>query len=250
METITSRKNTLLSQISKLQTSKKLRYEQRLFVGDGTKLLEEAIKWAPELLRAVVLQEGTVCPALPPQVRAVQVSRTLMCQVSQMEAPEGAIFLCAMPEHCFDTLQPGTLILDGIQDPGNLGTILRTADAMDVPVMLTQGCCDPYNAKAVRATMGAIFRSPPGQITHAALIDGARMMGIPIVSAALMPEAKDLRSVDLRKAAVVVGSEGQGVSRELLAASQKHVIIPMHSRCESLNASVAAAILLWEMTEQ
>ncbi len=248
IETITSRQNSLLTRIVRLQNSKKFRREQGLFVGDGTKLLEEAVRWDAQGLRAVVLQEGTTCPALPDHVRVVQVPRGLMESVSQMEAPEGALFVSAMPESRETTVQKGCLVLDGIQDPGNLGTILRTADALDVPVILTEGCCDPYNAKTVRATMGAIFRTTPGYLSRQQLIDQCRGQGIPLLVTALSDRATDIRQQDLRQAAVVIGSEGQGVSKQLLEASQGQLIIPMHPRCESLNASVAAAIVLWQMT--
>ncbi len=248
MEQITSRQNSLLTRIVRLQNSKKFRREQGLFVGDGTKLLEEAIRWDPQGLRAVVLQEGVPCPALPEHVRAVQVPKPLMESVSQMEAPEGALFVSAMPEQRETTVEKGCLVLDGIQDPGNLGTILRTADALDVPVVLTEGCCDPYNAKTVRATMGAIFRTTPGYLTRQQLIQACRERKIPLLATALSDQAQDIRRQNLRQAAVVIGSEGQGVSKMLLEASQGQLIIPMHPRCESLNASVAAAIVLWQMT--
>lgn len=248
IETVTSRQNALMTQLVRLQTSKKQRREQRLFVGDGTKLLEEAIRWTPNRLRAVVLREGMAWPELPDSVRRVQISRELMAQVSQMEAPEGAIFLAALPEQGEGEICPGTLILDGIQDPGNVGTILRTADALDVPVLLTEGCCDPYNPKTVRATMGAIFRTPPAFLSREAVIGQCREKQIPLLATALSQSAKDLRRETLPEAAVIIGSEGQGVSSQLLEASNRQIIIPMHPRCESLNASVAAAIVLWQMT--
>ncbi len=248
MEVITSRQNSLLVKTVKLQTSKKFRQAQGLFVGDGTKLLQEAIRWAPESLEAVILREDVTLPELPDHVRAVQVSRSLMEQVSQMEAPEGAIFLAKMPGEREGEVVPGCLILDGIQDPGNVGTILRTADALDVPVFLTEGCCDPYNPKTVRATMGAIFRTPPGVIRREDLIRVCREKNIPLLATALSDQAVDLRNQDLKQAAVIMGSEGSGVSEQLLEASQGQVIIPMHPRCESLNAAVASAIVLWQMT--
>lgn len=248
MEVITSRQNSLLRDVVKLQTNRKYRRTQGLFVGDGTKLLEEAVKWAPEHLRAVILRDDVKCPELPGHVRAVQVSRQLMEQISMMEAPEGALFVCAMPPERDADVCPGTLVLDGIQDPGNVGTILRTADALDVPVLLTDGCADPYNPKTVRATMGAIFRNPPRQMSHGALLDGCREKGILLLATALSDKAKDLRQAELKNSAVIIGSEGQGVSRELLEASQGQIIIPMHPRCESLNAASAASIVLWEMT--
>ena len=247
-ERITSRQNSLLTKIVRLQNSKKYRREQGLFVGDGTKLLAEAIRWDPQGLRAVVLQEDIACPQLPDHVRTVQVPRSLMESISQMEAPEGALFVSAMPEQRETDVERGCLVLDGIQDPGNLGTILRTADALDVPVILTEGCCDPYNAKTVRATMGAIFSTAPGYLTRQQLVDRCREKQIPLLATALSDRAKDIRQQDLRQAAVVIGSEGQGVSKQLLEESQGQLIIPMHPRCESLNASVAAAIVLWQMT--
>lgn len=249
MERITSRQNSLLTKAVKLQTSKKQRQLEKMFVGDGTKLLSEALKWAPERLQAVIMQEDVKCPELPEHVRAVQVSRELMTQISRMEAPEGALFLCKMPEEETAEIVPGALVLDGIQDPGNVGTILRTADALDVPVFLTEGCADPYNEKTVRATMGAIFRTPPHKLTRAELMRQCRGKNIPLLATALSGRAEDLRKKELKNAAVVIGSEGQGVSPEILHGADGEIIIPMHPRCESLNAAVAAAIVLWEMTE-
>lgn len=248
MELITSRQNSLLVKAVKLQQNRKFRRQEGLFVGDGTKLLLEAVKWAPERLRAVILREDVKCPDLPGHVRAVQVSRQLMEQISMMEAPEGALFLCAMPEEAEGDICPGMLVLDGIQDPGNVGTILRTADALDVPVLLTDGCADPYNPKTVRATMGAIFRNPPRQISRENLLEACREKNIPLLATALSDGAKDLRKCDLKNSAVIIGSEGQGVSKFLLEQAQGHIIIPMHPRCESLNAASAASIVLWEMT--
>ena len=246
-ETVTSARNPLLVHLKKLLASRSYREACGEFAADGTKLLEEAAKWYPGL-ETVVVQTGVeLCP-LPEHVRVVEIPESLMRSVSQMEAPQGAIFICRLPEARPAALRPGTLLLDGIQDPGNLGTILRTADALDVPVILTEGCCDPYNAKTVRATMGAIFRTAPGCLTRQQLIDQCREKRIPLLATALSDRAKDIRQQDLRQAAVVIGSEGQGVSQQLLEASLGQLMIPMHPRCESLNASVAAAIVLWQMT--
>lgn len=249
IEIITSRQNSLLAKAVRLQNSKKYRREQGLYVGDGIKLLEEALKWDPDGLRAVILREGVPCPPLPKAVRAVQISPQLMDQVSQMEAPEGALFLSEIPKAAKREICPGALVLDGLQDPGNVGTILRTADAMGVPVFLLEGCCDPYGPKTVRATMGAIFRTPPTILKKEDLFSQCREKHIPLLATALSDEAKDLRTVDLKKVAVVIGSEGQGVSGEILKGADGHIIIPMTKRCESLNAAAASAIVLWQMTE-
>ena len=247
IERITSRQNSLLVRAVKLQTSKKYRRMEHAFVGDGIKLLAEAIKWAPERLEAVILQEGVSCPELPQGVRAVEISEGLMAQISRMEAPEGAMFLCGMASEQMAELRPGTLVLDGIQDPGNVGTILRTADALDVPVVLTEGCADPYNEKTVRATMGAIFRTPPMTMTRETLIALCRKKGLPLAVTALSETAKDIRDFRMGSCVTVIGSEGKGVSEELLDSSDLQLIIPMNPRCESLNAASAASIVLWEV---
>ena len=140
-QVITSRKNPLLQQVRKLLSSRKAREEAGLFVSDGTKLLQEAIRWYPGL-DTVILSEG-VEAELPENVRLIRVPEDVMASVSPMETPQGALFLCRLPEKKAFVPTPGMLLLDGIQDPGNLGTILRTADALDIPVALLEGCADP-----------------------------------------------------------------------------------------------------------
>ena len=155
-ERITSRKNPLVQQVRKLLTSRREREKRGLFVGDGTKLLEEAVRYCPGL-RTVFLADG-VSAELPEHVRAIRVSQEVMEAISPMETPQGAVFLCALPERQDFQPEKGCLLLDGIQDPGNIGTILRTADAWNVPVALLEGCADPFGHKVVRASMGAVFR--------------------------------------------------------------------------------------------
>ena len=245
-ERITSAQNPLMLHVKKLLASRSYREKCGEFAAEGTKLLEEAVKWYPAL-ETVVVQEGvSVCP-LPGHVRVVEIPESLMRSVSQMEAPQGAIFLCRLPERKPGTILPGTLLLDGIQDPGNLGTILRTADALEVPVVLLDGCADTYNPKTVRASMGAVFRSQPVSMTRQQAIAACREAHIPLLATAMSADAVDLRQADLYNAAVVIGSEGQGICPELFAAAEQKIIIPMSPRCESLNAAVAATIVLWQM---
>lgn len=139
------------------------------------------------------------------------------------------------------------LLLDGIQDPGNLGTILRTADALGVTVALLEGCADPYSHKVVRASMGAVFRTPVVQTTWEEVKDKMQQAEIPVAVTALSKRAQDIRNADLSKMAVVIGSEGQGVRQEILDNAQAELIIPMQDHCESLNAAIAAAIVMWQM---
>jgi len=177
------------------------------------------------------------------------VPEEIMEYISPMQTPQGALFLCRLPEKTAFAAMPGMLILDGIQDPGNLGTILRTADALQTPVVLLEGCADPYGHKVVRASMGAVFRTPVIQSTWQQVKDACCDAGIPVAVTALSPRAEDLRSAPLNTMAVVIGSEGQGVRQQILEEADRELIIPMDPRCESLNAAVAAAIVMWQMKQ-
>ena len=244
---ITSRKNPLLQQVKKLLSSRKAREEAGLFAADGVKLLAEAVRWYPGL-DTVILSDG-VHADVPESVRLFRVPEDVMASISPMESPQGALFLCRLPEKKTYAPTPGCLLLDGIQDPGNLGTILRTADALDIPVTLLEGCADPYSPKTVRASMGAVFRTQPVKADWAEVKAACGVAGIPVAVTALSQRAKDLRNADLRGMAVVIDSEGQGVRREILESADGELIIPMNKRCESLNAAVAAAIVMWQMKQ-
>ena len=244
---ITSRKNPLLQQVKKLLSSRKAREEAGLFAADGVKLLAEAVRWYPGL-DTVILSDG-VHADVPESVRLFRVPGDVMASISPMESSQGALFLCRLPEKKAYAPTPGCLLLDGIQDPGNLGTILRTADALDIPVTLLEGCADPYSPKTVRASMGAVFRTQPVKADWAEVRAACGVAGIPVAVTALSQRAKDLRNADLRSMAVVIGSEGQGVRREILESADGELIIPMNKRCESLNAAVAAAIVMWQMKQ-
>ena len=158
-------------------TSRKAREEAGLFVADGTKLLQEAIRWWPGLDTVILSQDVEM--EIPEDVRTVIVPKDVMESISPMQTPQGALFLCRLPEKTPFSPKPGMLLLDGIQDPGNLGTILRTADALEIPVALLEGCADPYGHKVVRASMGAVFRTPVVQTTWEQAKAACAKAGIP-----------------------------------------------------------------------
>ncbi len=244
---ITSRKNPLLQQVKKLFSSRKERENAGLFAADGTKLLQEAVRFYPGL-DTVILSDG-VEVEVPQHVNLVRVPEDVMASISPMEAPQGAVFLCRLPEPQPLVAGAPMLLLDGIQDPGNLGTVLRTADAFKVPVVLLEGCADPYSHKVVRASMGAVFRTAVVQSTWKEARTALKAANIPVAVTALSEQAKDLRQARLQDMAVVIGSEGRGVRPEILAEADRALIIPMNQNCESLNAAVAAAIVLWQMQQ-
>lgn len=242
---ITSRKNPTLQQVKKLLSSRKMREETGLFVADGTKLLAEAVQYCPGL-ETVILSDG-VEVALPEQVQRIRVPEDVMQSLSPMASPQGALFVCRLPQNKPFSPCGGMVLLDGIQDPGNLGTILRTADALDIPVALLEGCADPYSHKVVRASMGAVFRRDVIQTTWAHAYAACVERAVPIGVTALSQRAKDIRQAQLSRMAVVIGSEGQGVRQEILDSADMELIIPMNPHCESLNAAVAATIVMWQM---
>jgi TrmH family RNA methyltransferase len=247
METITSRQNPLFQKIRKLNSSNSFRRQQGLFMGEGIKLLEEAVKWGVDLSFLVKTAEITLPVSL--SARVVETPADVLSSLADTETPQGVVFACGMPDTVLpDRLSPGRyLVLDGVQDPGNLGTVWRTADALGAAgLILTGSCADPFGPKAVRATMGACFRLPVWKGDRLAVSELLKCSGIPLYATALRADTEDIRKVELSRAAVVIGSEGRGISEELLDRCEKTLKIPMTDRCESLNAAVAAAIVLWE----
>lgn len=248
-ETITSRQNPLMTHLRKLASSRSYRKKSGEYLCDGTKLLAEALKWGAEV-KTAVFSEGVDIPPLPDGVRAVRVSEELMRSVSPMETPQGALFTVALPEVQLPETLSGKhyLVLDGVQDPGNVGTILRTADAFDCDgVFLVNACADLYNPKTARATMGAIFRREAYTVTAEELFALLRKSGVPFYGTALRDDTVPLAEANLARAAVAIGSEGRGLSQQVLDECAKTLIIPMNPRCESLNAAIAATVVLWEM---
>ena len=250
-EVITSKANPLLARVRKLNGRRSFRREEGAFAAEGPKLLGEALRWGAEI-ETVIAAQGAPLPELPGSVRVVEVADSLLASIADTQSPQGVVFICRGKE-------PGPpqlggqryLLLDGVQDPGNVGTIWRTADAFGADgLILCNGCADPWNPKTVRATMGAVFRLPVYECSLRTAADQLAEAGIPMYAAALREDTADVRDVRLDKAAVVIGSEGRGVSEEALALCERTIKIPMRARCESLNAAVAASVVLWEMARE
>ena len=249
MERITSRSNPLMTHIRKIASSASYRRKSGQFLCDGFKLLQEAQLWGAAV-RTVIFSAAVDAPAVADDVRLVQVPEDVMASVAPSESPQGVLFLCDIVQPTWPDKLEGRhyVVLEGVQDPGNVGTILRTADAFDCDgLFLTEGCADLYNVKTVRATMGAVFRRPVWRCGAQQVGALLRASGIALYGAALRDDTADARTVDYSRAAVAIGSEGHGLSEDLLALCDKTIRLPMSERCESLNAAVAASVLLWEM---
>ena len=247
MEYVTSRHNGVVQHVKKLASNRKYRRETGEFLCEGPKMWTEAMErgWVvstlltseEELLRRY---EGT--PA-----RSVLVSAELLSYAADTETPQKIIFTCRIPEQTENLSGDRFLVLDGVQDPGNVGTIWRTADAFGADgLILLPGCADPWAPKVVRSTMGACFRLPVLNCTLDNLMPLLKQLNIPLYATALREDTLDIRDADLKRAAVVIGSEGRGVSNAVLDCCEQTIKIPMRERCESLNAAMAAGIVLWE----
>ena len=248
MEIITSRSNPLCTHLRKLASDRAYRRRSGEFLCDSPKLLEEALLHGGDL-RAVVCTEDAALPPIPAGVRLVTVPADVMKSVSPAQTPQGVLSVCAMRSPALPEALSGKryVVLDGVQDPGNVGTILRTADAFRADGMfLVNACADLYNPKTVRATMGAVFRCPVWSCGVEELRALLTASGLPLYGAALRADTVDARTLEYGRCAIAIGSEGKGLSREMLAACDQTALIPMSEHCESLNAAAAAAVLLWE----
>jgi len=181
----------------------------------------------------------------------VEVDDADLAEVSDTEHPQGILCVCAEPG--LDLVQLGArtpatvLLLDGLQDPGNLGTLIRAARAFGVDaVIVLDGSVDPWNPKAVRAAAGAGFHTHIARVSWAEVRPWLEEQHIEILAAD--PDGDDVRSFQVRGSwALAVGNEGAGLRADIMAASTKHVAIPMPGKAESLNAGVAGSILLYSL---
>jgi TrmH family RNA methyltransferase len=249
MDRITSRKNAFIVRLRALASDAGMRREQGVFVCDGPKLLEEAALCGAEIL-SVLWKEGGAEGVIDCPEQAIAPAG-LFDYVSPMKNSPGPLFTVRIREGRDEGTIGNAIVLENVQDPGNVGTVLRTASAFGVgAVVLTGDCADLYSPKTVRATMGAIFRQRVVRLEKNELPAWLEKNGLSLYGAALSKTARDLRKVDITHAAVAVGSEGQGLSPELLALCRGEIIIPMDARSESLNAAVAASVLMWEMNRE
>ena len=245
MEQITSRRNHVVSYLRALGAEPKARREAGAFLCDGETTLRDALNAGVEI--TLVLWAGEPTYELPDTVEQYIAPPNLMQYVSPLKNSPGPVFAVKKPERREVPVQ-NAIVLENVQDPGNVGTVIRTANAMGAgAVILVGACADCYGPKAVRASMGAIFRQNIVVTDLDGLKADVSANSLPLFGAALSERAVDLREVSVKNAAVAVGSEGKGLSPELLSLCRGELIIPMEPCSESLNAAVAASIILWEM---
>lgn len=251
VKTITSRENPTIKQVAKLVASRAQRKKENLFVCEGFVLLEEALRSGLAVQQVFCLEDrldrlprGLSCDVFA-------VPSGVLQRISDVEQPQGVVFTCAMPECDAAICGSRFLALDNLRDPGNLGTILRSAEAFGLDgVILLGDCVDLWSPKTLRAAMGSAFRVPVYRMDSAAALQTQLApLGVPMYAAALHRDSRSITEVSLRKACVVIGNEAHGVSDQTLDACDGSLIIPIHT-AESLNAAVAASVFAWEMSRQ
>lgn len=249
MEKLASRQNQWIRHFRRLGREAAYRRERGEFLCDGEKLLREALSNGAQVTR-ILWRESKALRPLPgtEDIPSFTAEDALFEYVSPMENSPGPLFTVARGSGELPERPDRVMVLENLQDPGNIGTVLRTAAALGTDLVVLCGkCADLTNPKTVRSTMGAVFRQRTAVMTLPELDRCLREWDLPLYGAALAEDAVDVRSADLRRAAVAVGNEGNGLSDALLALCEKKIIIPMTPGSESLNAAVAASILMWEM---
>ena len=255
MKEITSVHNPQIQQLRDLQKAKHRR-EAGLFLAESMKMVREAIENG--LCRALIVEKSRldeyahlIQAAQENGCEVLAVSAQVMQAISEQKTPQGIACTVAIPAQ--PQALSGRLIvaMDGVQDPGNVGTILRTADAAGFDGALLSGACaDLYSAKTLRATMGSVFRVPVRRVDDlVSELEAMKARGYAVV-------ATELGGADFythcphENAVLVIGSEGRGVSDAVRALATHHLALPMRGGAESLNAAVAAGIMIYEMARE
>ena len=249
MQNITSRKNPLLVHIKKLGQDPAYRRECGEFLCDGDKLYQEAVNAGVEIIQVL-----TSCKEMAQSIgqRAIFVPQDVLNSISTVKTPQNVVFTCKMQPHMQQDTVNRVLILDGVQDPGNAGTLIRTAYAFAVDAVLLVGnSADIYSPKTVRATMGAMFKQKVCCMDdYVQLFSYLQQQQLPLYGAALAEESISLPMQLPKRVAIAIGSEGGGLSNAIAEQCAYTVKIPMQLGSESLNAAIAGGIILWEMFRQ
>ena len=254
---ITSANNQRIKNLTNLIQKAKARREQDVFITEGVKMFLEADM---EIIKEVYVSEsffekGTAREKME-QCNYEVLSDELFKKVSDTQTPQG--ILCVMKQFhyklddLFQKENPLFLILEDIQDPGNLGTMMRTAEGAGVDgVIMTKATVDIYNPKTIRSAMGSLYRTKVTIVKDfESFINAAKHSGRRVFAAELSDNAKSLHEVGLTtKDIVVIGNEGHGIPKDISSITSGSVFIPISKKTESLNASVAAAIFMWEQNK-
>ena len=267
MQVITSKDNEIIKNLKKLK-DKKYRDEQGLYIVEGIKIIQEAITENVKINKIVICEECVEAEEISQKLlyeiakyNCIYVSKKVFATLTDVVAPQGILAVIEKTYKKYDNTkeigesidysQDIILALDGVQDPGNLGTILRTADSVNLKqIIITKNTADPYNPKVVRSTMGAIFRVKIIETDNLVqTLKEIKKNKFKVVVTSLDTE-ESIYDIDYRKKVIIIGNEANGVSKEVQDLADSKVKIPMLGRTESLNASVATGVVLYEYVRQ
>lgn len=246
---ITSKDNTKVKEIKKLKHKK---YRNNKFIVEGTKMVKEAISEKADI-DVIVYKSGITIDEELMQFNCLEVSGEIFKELTDVVTPQGVLAVINKNEKMDEIDKNSTYILalDGIQDPGNLGTIIRTADSANLKqVVVSKDTVDAYSPKVVRSTMGAIYRVNVITVDDLAKsINELKKHGFKVVTTELEGE-DNFYQIDYAKKVVVIGNEANGISKEVRKTSDFKTRIPILGKTESLNASVAASLMIYEYVRQ
>jgi len=257
MQQITSLRNPAILAAKALQT-KRGRDESGLFLCDGEHMVAEAVQNAPERIQAVYVDEKqaekyvAILDAVSTE-KQFSVPEQVLAAISQVKTPQGIAAVVRKPlPAALESLGNRIILLENVQDPGNVGTVLRTAAAAGFAgCVRTPGCADPFSPKALRATMGSVFRVPVAEAQSAP--EAAETLiqnGYAVIAAVLDGEDFYARKPLPDKVCLIVGNEGAGITPETAQAASHRYRLPMRGGAESLNAAVAAAVMMYEIVQR
>ena len=256
---ITSKDNALIKHIIKLK-EKKYRNEYNEYLIEGIKLVKEAIDENINIKNIIISEEAVKSELFEKKLKEklqnreyIIVQNNIFKLISDVEKPQGAIAIIKKREkdEKIDFSKDVILALDDIQDPGNLGTIIRTADSCNVTqILLSKGTVDCYNSKVIRSTMGAIFRVKVIECENLEkTLKEIKENNFKIIVTDLNSK-KNIYNINYEKSVIVIGNEANGISNNIIDLADEKVIIPMIGKTESLNASVATGVILYEYARQ
>lgn len=256
---IISYNNSRVKYIKKLLSSSKFRHKEKAFIIEGARLCADAYKSGIEIVNLFYTLEAAkkynkYLSDILCHTNCELISYDVLKHISSTDSPQGIICICKIPVQNMnlDTILACNKIigLENIQDPSNLGTIIRTAEALGIDrITISDGCCDLYNPKVLRGSMGAVFRVKCFNVNdYSYFIDVLNKNGFVTYASVPADDAFKINEINFNnKCAVFIGNEGNGLSKKTICKCVKRITIPMNGRAESLNAAAAANIIMWEM---
>ncbi len=258
---ITSRDNASVKRAKKLSSSPKEREKHGLFFIEGLRISLDALKSGVDIEEVFYTQKAldkwkdSVEMLVSDCRKSYLINDSIASFISDTQTPQGIFCVCKMLDKPLDLDKIGNkrfiIGLENIQDPSNMGTIIRTAEALAInTIILSKNCCDIYSPKVLRGSMGGVFRTSFVYVdSFKDAICRLNALGVNTYASVIDKDAKlitDLSFANGNKM-VIIGNEGNGISKETISCCKERITIPMPGRAESLNASIAASIIMWEM---